>query len=361
MSNIMNKRGLARLIAIGLMAAAAIPVAVLAQVDPLELIYSQRTDLQTAFDPQTKRAVPGTAAGFLLDLEDWATQYGWMEHEELASYGPDEGDGVPVRVDVSEIESSIESVAYVVMDRSTGKILTVKNENKVWPIASLTKLVTASVVLDHEVSMTAVADVRTIDDVGGAKLSVNDGDTFSVQDLFYATLVASANNAANALSRTVDLSRAEFLEEMNAHAIDLGLINTTFVDPTGIELGNVSTAREMARIAQSVLEEDQIRRFTSTAVEYIDVLSQGTQKKMINTNWMLWKPAYDDLYVTGGKTGYLEESGWNLVVSLRPMLGDADTELLIVVFGAESRGASFEDANMLADWAWEAYEWQKQQ
>lgn len=344
---------------LGFMAAVTIPAAVSA-VDPLELIYSQRLDLQAAFDPDTKRAVPATAAGFLLDLEDWAMQYGWMEHEELAAYGPDEGDGVPVRVDTTEIESSIDSVAYVVMDRSTGKILTVKNENRVWPIASLTKLVTADVVLDYDVSMNTVADVRTIDDVGGAKLYVSDGDQFSVQDLFYATLVASANNAANALSRTTGLSRDLFLQEMNRRASELGLVQTTFVDPTGIELGNVSTAREMARLAGHLLAQDELRRFTQTSLKYITDLTQGTQKKMTNTNWMLWKPAYDDLYVTGGKTGYLEESGWNLVVSLRPMNGDSDTELLIVLFGAESRNDSFEEANLLADWAWKTHEWQKQ-
>ncbi|KKW32650.1 MAG: hypothetical protein UY76_C0021G0021 [Candidatus Uhrbacteria bacterium GW2011_GWA2_52_8d] len=297
---------------IGLVIVAVFP-ATISATDPLEQIYAKRTDLQAAFSADTKRAIPGTAAGFLLDLEDWATQYGWMEHEELAMYGPEKGDGVPVRVDSSEIEASIESVAYVVMDRSTGKILTVKNENKVWPIASLTKLVTADVVLDYEVSMTTVADVRATDDVGGAKLYVNDGDTFSIQDLFYATLVASANNAANALSRTAGLSSSEFLEEMNARADSLGLVNTVFVDPTGIELGNVSTAREMARLASE----------------------------------------------TGGKTGYLEESGWNLVVSLRPMNGDPDTELLIVLFGANSRDASFKDANALADWTWKVYGWQK--
>ena len=352
--------GLEKSLILILVIVAAFPATIFAAEDPLETIYLTRGDLQAAFDADTKRAIPGTAAGFLLDLEDWATQYGWMEHEELASYGPEDGDGVPVRVGASEIESSIESVAYVVMDRSTGKILTVKNENKVWPIASLTKLVTADVVLDYEVSMTRVADVRATDDVGGAKLYVNDGDTFSIQDLFYATLVASANNAANALSRTTGLSSSEFLEEMNARADSLGLVSTSFVDPTGIELGNVSTAREMARLASDILGRDEITRFTSTYTKYITDLTQGTQKKMTNTNWMLWKPAYDDLYVTGGKTGYLDESGWNLVVTLRPMDGDADTELLIVVFGAESRGASFEDANALADWAWEAYEWQKQ-
>ena len=345
---------------IGLITAVVFPTAVLAVQDPLELVYSRRPDLQAAFDLETKRAVAGTAAGFLLDLDDWATQYGWMEHEELAAYAPEEDDGVPVRMNPLEIESSIASTAYVVMDRSTGKILTVKNENRVWPVASLTKLVTAQVVLDHEVAMESIADVRAIDDVGGAKLYVNDGDTFSVEDLFYATLVASANNAANALSRTIGLSPDESLQEMNNRVDDLGLINTAFVDPTGIELGNVSTAREMARIAQDVLKDDQIRRFTSTAVKYIDVLSQGTQKKMTNTNWMLWKPEYDDIYVTGGKTGYLEESGWNLVVTLRPMDGDPDTELLIVLFGAASRDTSFKEANTLADWAWETHKWQKQ-
>lgn len=343
-----------------LVTVAVIPATVFAQVDLLEGVYIKRGDLQVAFDAQTKRAIPGTAAGFLLDLEDWARQYGWMEHPELASYGPKDGDGVPVRVSATEIESAIGAEAYVVMDRSTGKILTVKNENKVWPIASLTKLVTASVVLDHEVSLSSVADVRNADNVGGARLWVEDGDTFSVQDLFYATLIASANNAANALSRTTGLSQEEFLEEMNDQARVLGLTKTAFVDPTGIELGNVSTAREMSRLASRILDRDQLRRFTQTPLRYIDVLSQGTSKKMTNTNWMLYKSEYDDLYVTGGKTGYLIESGWNLVVSLRPMNGDPDTELLIVLFGAESRDASFKDANTLAEWAWEAYEWQKQ-
>lgn len=344
-----------------LMTIAVLPVVVFAQTeDSLEKIYQKRGDLQLAFDPTTKQAIPGTAAGFLLDLEDWARQYGWKEHPELESYAPDQEDGIPVRTDWLEIESEIEATAYVVMDRSTGSILTVKNENQEWPIASLTKLMTAQIVLDHEVSMSKIANIRNADNVGGARLYVEDGDTISVEDLFYATLVASANNAANALSRTTQISNSEFLEEMNQRAVDLGLSKTHYVDPTGIELGNVSTAREMARIARYILGQDEIRRFTTTASRYIDILSQGTDKKLTNTNWMLWKPQYDDIYVTGGKTGYLIESGWNLVVTLRPMYGDPDKELLIVLFGADSRADSFEEANQLADWAWGVHEWQKQ-
>ena len=337
------------------------PTAVFAQEvspdDSLTLIYKSRPDLQRAFDSQTGLAIAGTNAGFLLDLEDWATQYGWMEHPELKAYAPKEGDGVPVRTKTQEIESSIQAQAYLVMDRSTGKILTVKNENKVWPIASLTKLMTASVVLDHDVLLNKTASVLNTDNVGGARLYVNDGDEFTVEDLFYATLVGSANNAANALARTTGLSRADFVQEMNTHAQELNLVHTYYVDPTGIELENVSTAREMARVAQMAFAQKDLQTFTTTATKYISDLSAGTTKKMTNTNWMLWKPEYDDLYVTGGKTGYLIESGWNLVVSLRPMEGDVDKELLIVLFGADSRADSFVNANRLATWAWETHEW----
>jgi D-alanyl-D-alanine endopeptidase (penicillin-binding protein 7) len=146
---------------------------------------------------------------------------------------------------------------------------------------------------------------------------------------------------------------------MNLRAQALNLTKTHFVDPTGMEIGNVSTAREMARLASRILQREELRRMTSTYTKYIRDLTQGTNKKMINTNWMIWKPAYDDVYVTGGKTGYLTESGWNLVVSLRPSGADLDRELLIVLFGADSRASSFEQAEALADWAWETHRWEK--
>ena len=344
-----------------LMAAAVFPAAVFAQDDALTRIYQSRPDLQKAFDTNTGRAIAGTRAGFLLDLADWAAQYGWMEYPELSAYGPKEGDGIPVRVGSAEIESAISAQAYLVMDRSTGKILTVKNENQIWPIASLTKLMTASIALDQKVPMEKTQAVLNTDNVGGARLYVNNGDEFTVEDLFYATLVGSANNAANALARSTGLSREAFVQQMNAKAKALNLTQTQYVDPTGIELGNVSTARELARVAQMALSREPMKTFTTTATKYITDLSQGTTKKMTNTNWMLWKPEYDDIYVTGGKTGYLIESGWNLVVSLKPMGGDADKELLIVLFGADSRADSFVNTNRLADWAWESYQWQKAQ
>ncbi len=264
----------------------------------------------------------------------------------------------PARVDPKEIESEIESRGYVVMDRATGTILTVKNENRVWPIASLTKLMTASVVLDAKVPLTRIANVKTVDNVGGAQLLMNDGDTISVADLFYSTLVASANNAANALARTTGLSKKEFVAKMNAQAAAAGLTRTTFADPTGIETGNVSTPLELAQFARTVFARKEIQTYTTTAIRNVRVVNTGAKKKLTNTNWMLWKPQYDDVWVTGGKTGYLEESGWNLVVNLKQNQKD-ERELLVVLFGASSRANSFVDANRLADWAWSVYDWKQ--
>ena len=264
---------------------------------------------------------------------------------------------VITRTDLSEIESAIGAKAYVVMDRTTGKILTEKNEDLVWPIASTTKLMTAEIVLSKKISPKKMQAVLKEDDVGGAKLYVKSGDKFSIDDLFYAMLIGSANNAANALARSSGLSRTAFVEQMNARAKELGLTHTVYVDPSGIDTGNVSTPIELAKIANIVFANDQVKKYTTTPVRTIVVANTGTTKKIQSTNWMLTKPAYRTASVTGGKTGYLNESGWNFVTTLRPTTTNAKQELLIVIFGAESRAQSFQDATKLSNWAWKSYAW----
>lgn len=263
----------------------------------------------------------------------------------------------PVRVDPMEIESVIHAKAFVVLDRTTGKILTMKQENLVWPIASLTKLMTANVVLEKNVSPKKLQPILKEDDVGGAKLHVKNGDKLSVDDLFYAMLAGSANNAANALARTCSSSREEFVVEMNARAKLLGLNHTTYADPSGMELANTSTVLDIAKLADQMFKHPQVKRFTTTARKNIRVANTGSTKKITSTNWMLFHSAYDDLWVTGGKTGYLEEAGWNLAVTLRPFQNDTTRELVIVLFGSSSRAESFKEANELADWAWNVHEW----
>lgn len=334
-------------------AAVAFPTAVFAAPNEALLdVYATRGDLQSAFDAdRSYQAVPGSGAGFLIDLEDWAYQYGWSEYPSLSAYAP--------ATTLSRVSNAAPpdttATSYVVIDRASGQILAAEDANRTWPIASLTKLMTAQIALDSGAGLSDVYPVTAEDDVGGAKLYVNSGDTFTLDGLLYATLVGSANNAANAITRTVTSNRDAFVDEMNLRARALNLSRTAYADPTGIELGNVSTAREMARIADLAFRRPDIRRYTTTASASVTVLSQGVTKTIKNTNWLLWKPEYDDIYVMGGKTGYLEESGWNLAVVLRPEYKNEKRELLVVTFGSDSRADSFVDAEALARWAWQGF------
>ena len=344
-----------RLVAFMSLAAVVVPAAVFAAPNAELLdVFAARGDLQKAFSASVNyQAVPNSPAGFLVDLEDWARQYGWKEYPRLSSYAP------VVTPPIQKATTGIPTVtsnAYILIDRASGQVLAASHADTSWPIASLTKLVTADLVLAGAKPLSTVYDVKISDDVGGAKLYVNDGDTFTLDDLLYSTLVGSANNAANAIARSTGDTTDVFLKKMNQRAALLNLSRTMFVDPTGIELGNVSTARELSVLATSIFERKDVRRYTTTAQRTVSVLSQGTTKTLTNTNWMLWKPEYDDVYVTSGKTGYLDESGWNLVVSLRPM-SDKNKELLLVLFGADSRADSFKDADALSNWAWTNYQW----
>jgi len=263
----------------------------------------------------------------------------------------------PVRVDPVEIEDRVSAHAYVVIDRASGELLTVKQEHRVWPIASLTKLMTAQVVLESNVSPRLPFPVLSDDDVGGAKLYIKNGDRFTIDDLFYAMLSGSANNAANALSRASKFSPSAFVDRMNARAKELGLLQTSYADTSGMDLGNMSTPLEMAKVAEEAFSNRSIQRYVTTQTRYIRNIQSGEKKKITTTNWMLYKSDYDDVYVTGGKTGYLHESGWNLALTVRPNNGKREKELLIIVFGAESRDQLFKDANTLAHWAWRVYDW----
>ncbi len=326
------------------------PLAGSAATDPLSDIYQSRSDLKAIFDSKTGLAI-SSKAGFLVDLNDWAEQYGWQEHPaELSAYAPT---SLPPKAGETTAPT-LTARDYIVIDETSGQILAAQGADEVWPIASLTKLMTSQVALIRGVDLEATAAVKTIDDVGGAKLYVSDGTTFSLGDLLSATLIGSANNAANAIARTVG---SDFIDLMNEKARAMHLNKTRFVDASGIDPQNVSTAREVALLAEEAFTFDAIRKNTTTISKNILAVTTGAWHKMKTTNWMLYYPEYDDVYVTSGKTGYLDESGWNLVERLRPGATESQKELLIVIFGAASRADSFRDAEALAQWVWETFEY----
>lgn len=350
----LTKRTWGTILAAVALLAAPLCVFAAGQDPALSAAYARRPDLQKAFDPKTWNA-SGSGAGFLIDLRDWAEQYGWREDPSLSAYAPSHEPPAP-KAATAPIPS-ISGHAFIVLDRETGEVLAEHASGVPWPIASLTKLMNASLVLDSGVSLSTRKGILAEDEVGGARVNVVNGAAFTLDDLLYAALVGSANNAASAAAHAADPDTTDFVSKMNARAADMALPHTHYADPTGMDPANVSTPREIARLTRVLFDRSDIRRYTSTAAKTVTVLQTGAAHTIKNTDWMLWKPEYNDVYVTSGKTGYLDESQWNVVVSLRPSPNDKTRELLIVVFGADSRADSFKDANALADWAWANEQW----
>jgi D-alanyl-D-alanine carboxypeptidase len=231
------------------------------------------------------------------------------------------------------------------MDRNTKRILHAVNPDKRWAAASLTKLATAVVVLDHA-RLSKVVPVFARDDVGGAKLRVPNGARVSVQDLLAATLIGSANNTANALVRATGHSRKQFVHDMNTFARRVGARQTRFTEPTGIDPANATTARDMANIAANAFARGIIRTLTLRGSYTVRVLNTGKFHRVKNTNKLVTN---SPLIVLGGKTGLLDESRYNFVVEVR---NRAWKRLVIVIFGAPSFPSAFSSAEKLAAWAW---------
>lgn len=325
-------------------------------------IYQQRPDLQKFFDVEGKAVVGSPYSKVLPDLETWARRYGWREFsEELVWYAP--GPSIlaerkavlqPVRSTKTIFPSStVTASSWMVIDDATRKTLLEMGPRTPHPLASITKLMTAMTALDKGLEMQERFAVVQKDFVGGATLKAPVGTTYTVRDLFDAMLVGSANNAANAVARASGEDMVDFIADMNAHAEKLGLTDTVFVDPTGIEPENMSSARDIAALGLKAFDLAEIRRATTTPLA---TLTSGPSLHTIkNTNGLLVN-AKNGLTVLGGKTGYLEESQWNLVVKLK----DATHQpVLVVVLGSDSQKQSFRDAEALAKWTWKNYDWQK--
>jgi D-alanyl-D-alanine endopeptidase (penicillin-binding protein 7) len=327
----------------------------------LAVVYARRTDLQSAFAPDGS-ARTAKLKIVLPTMASWARVYGYKEHPvELAAYAPlavasaaraSRTVIIPAKATKYDFDFSLVTADKVlVIDDASGEVLLADKANELHPIASLSKLMTAAVVLDRGVSMDKLQAITRDDEVGGARLRVDVGSVLTVRQLFDAALIGSANNAASALAASTGLDRDDFATAMNAKAKAMGLGDTHYVDPTGIEPGNVSTAKDIAKLARALFNVQDIKRATTTS--RVTMTAGGYTHSFNNTDGLLIDPN-NGLYVLGGKTGYLEESMWNLVVKMND---HQHPTLIVVVFGSASQSASAKDAAAAARWVWRNYSW----
>jgi serine-type D-Ala-D-Ala endopeptidase (penicillin-binding protein 7) len=230
--------------------------------------------------------------------------------------------------------------AYVI-DASTGRVLFTKNPERVLPIASLTKLVTAMVFLETNPDWDRVIEMTTEDIRNSSKTRIRAREEISVRDLFHASLMSSDNAATKALVRTCGVPYIDFIMRMNATADSLGLSGTHFVEPTGLSERNVSTAQDMAKILNHATNSDVIGAITQkTDYKFV---SNKKLHQLVNTNRLL----RSQWTVTGGKTGFIREAGYCLVTNVKAPTG---ADITAVVLGAPSNALRFAEARRILDW-----------
>ncbi len=174
------------------------------------------------------------------------------------------------------------------------------------------------------------------------------GEVVTVKDLFYTSLIASDNNTTNALVRSTGLDRDDFVDLMNKKAKDLGLDNTEFKDPTGLNQDNKSTALEILQLAAVAFAEPEIVEATSKKNHNFWSIS-GTHHKIFSTNNLL--NSYLD--VVAGKTGFIFESGYCLVSEIK----SNNNNIIAVVLGSETNLDRFQDLKILSSWILDNFVW----
>lgn len=230
-----------------------------------------------------------------------------------------------------ELYDVITAKSAIVMDAKTGKVLFEKNSKVQRPIASLTKIMTALVFLNHNPGWDNIYEFLKEDDTVPAKIYVEPGDTLKVTDLFYSMLVKSANNAATTLVRITGLyPKSYFIWLMNLKTHELGLTQTQFVDSTGLDERNVSTAYDYALLSKYALKNSDIPKATTAATYSFKTKKNEQSIDLVNTTTLFG----GDLNITMTKTGFTYEAGPCLMTAAKNF--NTGEELIAVVLNSKS-------------------------
>lgn len=247
-------------------------------------------------------------------------------------------------------EADISAPSAVLMDASSGKILYEKNPHDQRPCASITKVMTLTLVMEAlDSGKIHMDDVVTASahaaSMGGSDIWLEEGEQMTVDDMIKATAVASANDAAVALAEFISGSEDDFVAAMNDKAKSLGMTDTTFKNCNGLdEDGHITSAYDVALMSRELMKHEEIFDYTGI---WLDSLRDGATQ-IVNTNKLL--RSYDG--ITGLKTGTTGEAG-SCISATAQRNG---LSLIAVVLGAESGKQRFKDAAALLDYGFANFE-----
>lgn len=240
-------------------------------------------------------------------------------------------------------DPQVRSSAVVVVDQFSGEVLFEKNPDAVLPIASITKLMTAMVVLDAGLELREPLTVteQDVDSLRASSSRLAVGTVLTREELLRLALMSSENRAAHALSRHYPGGTPAFVAAMNRKAEQIGLHDTRFSDPTGLAASNVSSARDLVKMVGAAARYPLIREFTTTAAYTVEL--NGRAREFRNTNALVRN---SDWEIGVSKTGYINEAGRCLVMLARL----AGRPVIIVLLDSWGKLTRIGDANRIRRW-----------
>ncbi len=246
----------------------------------------------------------------------------------------------------------LDAKSAILIDATSGKILYEKNVDERLPMASMTKIMSMLIVMEniHNGNLKyddKVLISKTASSMGGSQVFLQAGEEYKLEDLLKCIAVSSANDAVVAVAEKISGSEAEFVNLMNKRAQELGLSNTHFDNPHGLDSDNhYSSARDMANLAKELLKYEDILKFTSIYEDYL-TKPDGSQIWLVNTNRLV--RFYEG--VDGLKTGFTTNAGYCLTATARKN----DFRLISVVMKSSSGDTRSKDTTTLLTYGFNSF------
>ena len=241
-----------------------------------------------------------------------------------------------------QVVPDVRAAAAIIFNPVTGQVLYEENSQDKRSIASITKVMTALVFMEDSPDLNQAITIERSDVYAASTTYLRAKDQITPNELLHLLLIASDNAAARALARSSHGGMASFIERMNEKAIELGLQNTSFADPSGLNPNNVSSAFDLSHLITFAASDERL-----ASIMRMPTYTVTTSRRMIpihSTNRLVTN---GDVEVMGGKTGFISKSGYCLATLLRLPQGNP---IAVVVLGAQSNNGRFWETRHLFSW-----------
>jgi serine-type D-Ala-D-Ala endopeptidase (penicillin-binding protein 7) len=242
-----------------------------------------------------------------------------------------------------DVVPDVHAAAAIIYNPETNQILWEENSQNKRSIASITKVMTATVFVESDPDMSTRVTVDRADVRAASTTYLRANDVLTVGDLLHLLLIASDNAAARVLARVSPWGSGGFVARMNEKAAELGLTNTSYADPSGLDADNISSAYDMARLISYASSDERI-----ASVMRLPEYTVQTNRRSVSihsTNQILRK---GDIDVLAGKTGFISKAGYCLATLLQ--IPEVNQQVAVVVLGARSNTGRFMETRNLFEW-----------